>query len=445
MRMPEVYEMFLGSAAELAPSIVIALLPADAPEPDVSGVQALLRESGLAVDGFEIDSAPRQQGAVWRQTAVIGFPDRDDPMRVDIWLEKAPEDHPPTELEIGLTDDERAEIDGAKWVIGTETQFGERALWDYHRQLQIIAAAAPEATIVVDPASTAVHSAAWVRDVASSSVPPSPLVMFRMHAVGPDEGGNGWLHTHGLLRCGTVELEMVDIPPVGSESLGDLMNAVAMAFLDLGTPPPGETFAVGQGLELVWLPWEDAIRHVPKGMWSADEDREQGHNLPSGILLRPKSGLFIKRYGNPAKYARSLQDNPVLQISTTETDRMAALAKERFERFARVHKRFGGDTDDWVFLVKLGLPIDNPAMLDDGDDEPMREHLWFRIHSITGNQVDATLINEPYGISTLHEGDRGSRSLEHMSDWAILSERGRFDPDQIFHLERALAAEDTPA
>ncbi len=38
----------------------------------------------------------------------------------------------------------------------------------------------------------------------------------------------------------------------------------------------------------------------------------------------------------------------------------------------------------------------------------------------------------------MHEGERASHEIELMSDWAILNEHGRFNPDTVVHLVRLL-------
>ena len=334
MKVPEVYESILDDEWAPPPSIMVGALPAGTPEPTVAGMQAQLREADLDITGIEVMSRPQGEGCVWRQTVTARLDGREEPLQFDVWLESTI----PTVSELIsndlVTEAERAGAAASEWSLGVSTQFGPEPLWDYHRQLQVLAKVVPDAVVVIDPGSAWVAPGAWARDVAASSVPPSPESMYRLHAVSDEEGrGNGWIHSHGLLRCGLVEVEIVDVPDQATAAMGDLLNGVASVFLDLGMPSPGESFAVGGGLELVWLPWEAGIKHAPKGMWSQEEDRQDGHFLPSGILFTPAKGLLRKRYGSPVKYVRRLEDNPVLWISTSETERMSTLARERLERF----------------------------------------------------------------------------------------------------------------
>ena len=64
-----------------------------------------------------------------------------------------------------------------------------------------------------------------------------------------------------------------------------------------------------------------------------------------------------------------------------------------------------------------------------------------QVHALRESEFEATLVNQPIGIKALREGQRGTWSLEGLSDWAIFGTRGQFDPSSIFFLERQLAEE----
>ena len=101
---------------------------------------------------------------------------------------------------------------------------------------------------------------------------------FRIHAVTEGEGRSErvWLHTHGLRRLGLPELEIVDVPQSAAGTLGEVINAMANAFLCFGMPPAGEPFGPGGGKSggLLWLPLEQALPHLPRGMWIDDRDED---------------------------------------------------------------------------------------------------------------------------------------------------------------------------
>ena len=116
---------------------------------------------------------------------------------------------------------------------------------------------------------------------------------------------------------------------------------------------------------------------------------------------------------------------------------MARLARERLGAFEDYFRRYGGEPA-WGFLVKLGYRTDHAASDDD------REHLWFEVHAIEPGRVEATLLNEPYDVARMKEGDRDSHDLELLTDWTVLCQYGRFAPDNISLLAKEIAKGEPP-
>ena len=125
---------------------------------------------------------------------------------------------------------------------------------------------------------------------------------------------------------------------------------------------------------------------------------------------------------------------------------MSALAKERFSSFEKVfekeHKKpekksflkniFGSKKEEepgWTFLVKLGLTVDNPEA---GSE---KEHLWYEVQGIENDKIEGKLLNQPYWISNLNEGDIKSYPLDLLTDWLIYSPDNTFTTDSIYLLE----------
>lgn len=56
------------------------------------------------------------------------------------------------------------------------------------------------------------------------------------------------------------------------------------------------------------------------------------------------------------------------------------------------------------------------------------EHLWFEVHGVEENSLDATLLNEPFAIPHLHAGERSPQAIDQLSDWSILTPIGSITP-----------------
>jgi uncharacterized protein YegJ (DUF2314 family) len=323
-------------------------------------------------------------------------------------------------------------------------------LSSFHLQLKIMDAIVPDASLVVDFMSYRLLSAKWLRMAAKSSVPPSPDYLYTLHCVYDEDGENGssryWFHTHGLHRCGSVELEMLNFSR-GAEQMNTLINMTVKKFLS-DPAKERERFTIGydgMGINLCWLRWEEALKDLPENILGGASDRDEADNVhaePSGILFAVEDGNMV----SPEIYAPTLAENPIYYITTEETNRMSALAKERFPSFDRIFKKefkkpekksllknlFGSKKEEnpgWTFLVKLGLMVDAP---ESGSD---KEHLWYDVSSIADNRIEGKLLNQPYWISGLNEGDVKTYPLDVLTDWIIYSPDNTYTPDSIYLLD----------
>lgn len=320
-------------------------------------------------------------------------------------------------------------------------------LSSFHLQLKIMNAIVPDASVVVDFMSYRLLSPKWLRMTAKSQIPPSPDYLYTIHGVYDEDEENGdrryWFHTHGLHRCTSVELEILNINQ-GAEQMNTLLNMTVKKFLS-NPAKERETFEIGydgMGINLCWLRWEEALKDLPKNILGGFADRDEVDNVhaePSGILFAVEEGNMI----SPEIYAKTLADNPIYYITTAETERMSALAKERFSAFERVFKKeykevekksflkslFGSKKEDeqsWTFLVKLGLTVDDP---NSGSE---KEHLWFEVSAIDNGRITGKLLNQPYWISGLNEGDVNTYPLEVLTDWLIYSPDNTYTTDSIY-------------
>ncbi len=442
MSLPEDYRPIVEERERVACELV-ALLPPRAECPEESTVRESLASSALPVRDVEASEGGDYPPASWGLSGKLDREGEEGPLEFHLW------GHPSQRLDdifiewARLIPGEETDVRDSRWSVIISAVLGQNPLSDFHALTKLIAAAVPEVVLVLDPLAGKPYVGEWIRDLAASGVPPPPATLYSIHAVSEDERPEGpvWMHTHGLTRCGSIELEMFDIPSANAGQMADLINVIGPLFIEQDVPPPGEAFVVGAGIALVWLPWEAAIHQFPPRSGGDAADRDEAHSVPSGVLATPKRGLLRKRHHSPTKYSRRLSRDPLMFLSNMETERMALLAGERFGEFAELHEKLGADEENYVLMVKLGYTVD------DARDEKDREHLWFRVHSISDDTVDATLTNEPYGIARMHENDRDVHSLSLLTDWAILCRQGHFGPDTVVHLKRIIehdAQDDEP-
>ena len=167
-----------------------------------------------------------------------------------------------------------------------------------------------------------------------------------------------------------------------------MLETLANRLLDLGPkdlPEYGEPFFlayVTQDIPLVvtLVPWADAVEHYPETMTGGKADREEGHNENTcAVFVYPsEESVDQGEYSSLDIYDALLQDNPIYMITTSETNRMRALAAERLPFFTAA---FADKRNQ--LLGKFSLLIDEEYRTEDN----CREHIWFEILDIQGGPL----------------------------------------------------------
>jgi hypothetical protein len=263
--------------------------------------------------------------------------------------------------------------------------------------------------------------------VAANDVPPHSNSLFSIHSVQDDidgDGGDLWLHTHGLLRCGSIEFEMIGAPAASWTRATELLRAIAVMAIEHGVGPPKTRFSPGIGLSLEWLPWPEAASVFSRRLGARKEDRDDVHRLPSGVLVERRWVWPLTHYAPPRRALEAMENDPALYLSKMETDRMERLAAVRFPLFRRAFDLHGG-THGWEFFIKFGYAVD------DEREEASREHLWLRCRQVNETRAFGELLNSPCLVSNMEQGQRGWHELALMTDWRVVTPEGPYDPDSI--------------
>ena len=414
----DVYQPYLRGERR-DPSRIAVFLPGWAQEP--SAADAIARLGAHDIQATEVDAGP---GATW---TIAGDWGRLSCLETDMdpeYLERFADD---------LSDSEREAAKTAHVALEAEMELPEPLLESYRDQLRLLHHVAPDAIAVHDRSSFRWQARSWWIDALEVRTPPSPDNLFTIHAVS-DEDGSVWLHTHGLGRGGSIELEVLGATREQAGGLGSLLRHAALLMLENGTPDPVTEFEVGHEMEVCWRPWEEVVGERDADALGGRSDRDDPeHTGARGVLSMPG-----ERFRSVAELTPVLDDNPVFWVSNMETRRMEMLAVERFPAFRELVQRFSG-ADGWGFAAKIGYRID-PEEDGDIDDLPS-EHLWFDVHGIDGVEIDATLLNEPYNIERMHAGDRGMHPVDQLSDWNVYSPWGSAGPDRVGLVFQRLADE----
>lgn len=422
MPLPARYRQFLD--APRPPSPMWAWLPANEEAPTTTAAMTALMQRlgpGLTMEMVSPPTAPR---AIWEFNCTLP----DGGRRFSVWAmrsEKVESLHLQHDHQV-LSAAEKQALSISVWSVGVMLVFGDAPLDDFHFQLRVLLALAPGAVAAFDVAAYRLHHPEWLKESAQSAAPPAPTSLFVMHFVS-DAGKPGWIHTHGLDRCGRLELELFDIDPDASRLLSELVNSTAAFFLEQGLPGPGEPVEVGRELTLLWLPWEEALGRKPPKFGGGKSDRDEVHGKPTAVLFAPGKkvfGFFGSGLESIARHLPVLEGSPILYVSNSHTRRMEVLSRERLPTLKALFGKLGAN-EHFKFLVKLGYPTVDP------EQYGSREHIWFEVHSFGADHLDATCINQPHSVPTLREGLRGLHDLSLISDWTIFCPVGRFDAERV--------------
>jgi len=261
--------------------------------------------------------------------------------------------------------------------------------------------------------------------------------VFTIHAVSEDEDDRAvtWLHTHGLAELGRFDFDIVRPDREFVDNCGDFCRALAFAILE-GTAVPGMTdFEIGRPFpELFLAPAGDFMRAAAPDDTAPRDDPSLDHLRDRVVLCDPPPGNPLTRLirgdrPRPGRaFRRGLPENVVLSFSTAATELMADRARRTFPVLRCIADEVA--PLELPVLLKIGYVVD-------GGGPDQREHLWFHVHALGDETVDATLLNAPHAIARMNEGDRGTHAIEGLSDWVVLTPLGQINP-RAFHVRRMI-------
>lgn len=323
-----------------------------------------------------------------------------------------------------LSADEVASIGGARTMVAVmltdESVRGLRALRDRKRLLQFASAAmAGDGLGAIDVDAQRVWSPAELHDELSHEADLDVHGLFGLHAV-KDGSKTTWLHSHGLALLGAFDFDILNPSPSLFRPGVQAIPAIAFAILE---------GAVSRDTPRHALAWPGGeVRFVTASTFDAkalDEDRGgrtldsiEGHVEDRVVLCEPV-GILARLFGlhEPSAFlSRELPEGTVWLLSSKATELMADRARRTYPVLRRLHEELAPVVGPP--LVKLGYESSDGG----------REHLWFEVHRMGDDRLEATLTNEPHAVPHLRRGDRGEHDVERLGDWLLGSPLGMITP-----------------
>lgn len=323
-----------------------------------------------------------------------------------------------------LTDAEKADALMGQATIGVKLRSSTgNVLQDRKRLLRWLRALlGDDGVIAIDDGSLLPWSHAMLDDELVHDAPLDVEALYTLHAVSAGEGGRvTWLHTHGLAEVGAFDFDILEPSERFMLGCADPCRSLACAGLE-GLARPGDAkyqLAYPDGIVRLVPVTEFMAKAAADHRALRDEDEPHSGNR---VVICDAGGWFASWRTAPT---------PSRFLATTDADRVVfpfsegatALGAERARQTVPVLRALGSEFADLglPMLLKLGYETDSGS----------REHLWFECHALHDDHADATLVNAPFDIAAMKEGDRGTHSYERLSDWQILSPAGSMTPRNI--------------
>lgn len=282
----------------------------------------------------------------------------------------------------------------------------------------------------IDVLSGRPWSAPAIADELSHDAPMDVSALYHMQTA-PLAGSAGHcvVHTHGLEACGVNDIEILDAAP-GFAQLADSVRAAAFAAVEGLLAPNGPAFELASPRGVVRaVPAADFEQHAaPRWRAARAGLKTEGRCVLCDPESRRLMGL-LPADCRPAQLFAGPAGAQVFNFSPAATALMAEralgtlpLLREFVNEF--VHRRP-------AVLVKLGIPSPGSAAA---------EHMWFEVHSLGQDAVDATLLNTPQRATSLQQGDRATHPIERLTDWLVSTPAGVATPRSTEAMHRARAA-----
>ena len=378
-----------------------------------------------------------------------------------------------------------AQASSAPQAVIVECMFQTQPLVSYLQQLKIIQILVPDLLLGLDlSAAGKVFTREWLNFQLIDDLMPSIDSLYVVHAIYDQDNNEEasseeraptmyWFHTHGLARCGLSEAEIIIPHPIASYyGIPELFWSFVNNSVTNGKIEFNEPIFIGQtqaGYEyLVAVPFEEGLLHVGQSTAVNDlksledmnfefgdvnserfmgdwHDRDESHQHPSVMLFRVTQE-------NPVleSFFQGFEDQNAIMFMRTdeETADMSRKAKLRWEYFTQMLDNYGPKPvtqkkgffakflskpeepeSQWRFLIKCGI-----AYRDESEDYDGHEHMWFEPVSWNGNQFEGRLINHPFYVQTMQEGEVYPLTRDDITDWSIYFQDGSYTPDTIYKL-----------
>ena len=368
--------------------------------------------AGRTVDLLGAEIGPEDTGLLW--SAVFSVEGLTAP--IFVWLEE-------TDAPTAQHATDMAGVPEHKWTMVWQTRLdGADPVADWGLVLRTIGLSWPGTPAVHD-----VELSRWIMReemveplLADEELEPAVESLWWVSASQREPGSPAWLKTSGMNRLGLPELEFLEVPVPLVPTTAHLLDELAARIAEDGPPPPGTRMAVGPELELRAVPPREVLPVLPANMPGQAADRE-----PDATFNRvhgPREGWCDQTH------------------VATRDQRLAAFGRRTLCGLSGDPKH---QTPCSFGPPNVGRPWHDPREVGPSRHQShvrrqgrfwsraAREHCWLRIDTLEGNAASGVLDADTRMVPGLQEGDAHRVNRDEISDWCVVLNDKRFDPESV--------------
>jgi uncharacterized protein YegJ (DUF2314 family) len=220
-----------------------------------------------------------------------------------------------------------------------------------------------------------------------------------------------WVTTHGLARCGRVELEMLGVPAILTTEATYVVDGLAALTLESPLPAIGQAMSLGPNILVSLLECNTAV-----GMLKEEMPGFENRTIPSVAITSPDGTSVF-----PLEALEALRSGETAVAKTTRfTKRQAAVARSEWSMLLDAAEQIG-ESEHATCMVQV--PWTNTE-----DENSPSEYLWFRITKVETPNIVGALAHTPKFATSLPEGHEESLSVEDITDWLVMTPVGPMGP-----------------
>ncbi|MDP7008478.1 MAG: DUF2314 domain-containing protein [Phycisphaerales bacterium] len=245
---------------------------------------------------------------------------------------------------------------------------------------------------------------------------PPEEIMWITRVVEAPEGGDpedrwAWVTSHGLARCGRVELEMLGVPAVLTSEAVHIIDGLAALTLESPLPPVQQAMSLGPDILVSIMQCADAVALLETEMPGSEQ-----RTVPSVAVVSPDGATLY-----PQLALSALHEGQTAVAKTSRfTARQSTLAKKEWALFLDAAAQIG-ESEHAACMVQV--PWTNTE-----DEDSPSEYLWFHAKTVEPPHIVGKLAHDPKFAVSLKEGHEEMIRVEDITDWVVMTPVGPMGP-----------------